>query len=85
MHVLTPLLALQPFNWHVAQLPWLICRSTELRLACSPDKAAHMVIREPAQCLYVITMYLPGLCHATQAASLNSPILVAQNGYHDEL
>ncbi|KAL3131191.1 hypothetical protein ABBQ38_000492 [Trebouxia sp. C0009 RCD-2024] len=60
-------------------------RSTELRLACSPDTAAHMVIREPAQCLYIITVYLPGLCHATQAAALNEPITTEGNENFEEL
>ncbi len=44
-----------------------------------------MVIREPAQCFYIITVYLPGLCYATQAALLNAPISVAQDEYHDDL
>ena len=63
----------------------MMCRSTELRLACSPDKVAHMVVREPAQCVYIITVYLPGLCRATQAAPLNSAISVTQDNYKDEL
>lgn len=64
---------------------WVMFRSTELRLACSPDKAAHTVVREPAQCLYIITVYLPGLCHATQAAALNAATSVYQNEDHVEL
>ena len=59
----------------------MTCRSTELRLACSPDEEAHMIVREPAQCMYIITVYLPGLCQATQGALLNSVIPVI----HDEL
>ena len=63
----------------------MTCRSTELRLACSPDKAPHMVVREPAQCLYIITVYLPGLCHNTLAAPLNAAVSRTQDGDHDEL
>lgn len=50
--------------------PWA-CRSTELRLACSPDQEAHMVIREPAQCLYIITLYIPGLCQVQSTKATN--------------
>ncbi|KAL0022201.1 hypothetical protein WJX77_005622 [Trebouxia sp. C0004] len=54
-------------------------RSTELRLACSPDKQSHMIIREPAQCVYIITLYLPALC---QAIALPRPAILTD---HNEL
>ena len=60
---------------------WLMCRNTELRLACSPDKDTHMVVREPAQCIYIVTVYIPELCQAAHPAILNSPIAAV----HDEL
>ena len=44
-----------------------------------------MVVREPAQCLYIITVYLPGLCHATQAAALNEPIALSPDDTSEEL
>lgn len=70
---------------HAIEMRVEMCRSTELRLACSPDKAAHMVVREPAQCLYIITLYLPGLCRTPQAAQLNAAISVMLQDQHDEL
>lgn len=47
------------------------CRSTELRLACSPDDQSHMIIREPAQCMYIIVLYLPSLCSVPAYQSPN--------------
>lgn len=70
---------------HETEINVEVCRSTELRLACSPDKVAHMVVREPAQCLYIITLYLPGLCRTPQAAPLNAAISVVLQDQHDEL
>jgi hypothetical protein len=37
-------------------------RSAEVRYMCSPDSEAHLVVSEPAQCRYMVEMYLPGLC-----------------------
>lgn len=39
-----------------------VSRSTSLRFACSPDARRHIVVTEPAQCAYVVEMYLPELC-----------------------
>ena len=44
-----------------------------------------MVVREPAQCLYIITVYLPALCHAPYAATLNEPIALLPNEKFEEL
>ena len=63
--------------WRLQVMADCICRSTELRLACSPDKQAHMIVREPAQCVYIITLYLPKLCQA--AGSTASVIHTERN------
>ncbi len=38
-----------------------------------------MIVREPAQCVYIITLYSPALC---QIAGSSRPVIQAE---HDEL
>lgn len=37
-------------------------RSTEVRIACSPDSNLHVLVREPDLCTYVYVVYSPTLC-----------------------
>eukprot|EP00879_Flechtneria_rotunda_P021485 GHRR01022642.1.p1 GENE.GHRR01022642.1~~GHRR01022642.1.p1 ORF type:complete len:613 (+),score=206.25 GHRR01022642.1:336-2174(+) len=37
-------------------------RQVELRVACSPDKKWHMLVREPEFCKYIMVLYHPLLC-----------------------
>ena len=40
----------------------VIWRQAEVMLMCSPDLEPHIWIKEPAQCRYVVEVYLPALC-----------------------
>jgi hypothetical protein len=35
----------------------------QVRLACPTDGQIHLVVREPATCRYVLTLYLPLVCN----------------------
>eukprot|EP00775_Hariotina_reticulata_P011589 gene11589-11733_t len=37
-------------------------RQVELRLACSPNKNWHMLVREPDFCRYIMVLYHPSMC-----------------------
>jgi hypothetical protein len=37
-------------------------RQVELRLACSPSKNWHMLVREPEFCRYIMVLYHPSMC-----------------------
>lgn len=37
-------------------------RQVELRAACSPDTALHLLVREPEFCRYIMVLYHPHLC-----------------------
>lgn len=37
-------------------------RQVELRAACSPDSATHLLVREPNFCRYTMVLYHPQLC-----------------------
>ena len=37
-------------------------RSATVKVACSPDDAAHLIVREPEQCYYEIVAYSPAAC-----------------------
>ncbi|KAF5829741.1 hypothetical protein DUNSADRAFT_15565 [Dunaliella salina] len=37
-------------------------RSTEVRIACSPDRRLHMLVREPDFCSYIFVLYSPAVC-----------------------
>ena len=36
--------------------------ASQVRLACSPDKEAYMIILEPDTCQYVCVLYHPSVC-----------------------
>eukprot|EP00983_Pelagomonas_calceolata_P047916 1140847-Pelagomonas_calceolata.AAC.2 len=37
-------------------------RSTEVRIACSPDRRLHILVREPDFCSYIFVLYSPAMC-----------------------
>lgn len=37
-------------------------RTTKMRFMCSPDDKAHIAVKEPMQCAYVVDVFLPQLC-----------------------
>jgi hypothetical protein len=53
-HRCTPFLFSQPSPSHTAP---------QVRLACPTDGQIHLVVREPATCRYVLTLYLPLVCN----------------------
>jgi hypothetical protein len=34
----------------------------QVRSACSPDAESYMLVREPAMCRYIVTLYHPAIC-----------------------
>ena len=39
-----------------------LCRTSQVRLACSPDEQSYLTIREPAPCSYVLVLLTPHMC-----------------------
>ena len=50
-----------------------MCRSALVRVACSPDSNAHLLVHEQEQCQYHLVVFSPLACHVealqTQAAA----------------
>ncbi|KAK9825757.1 hypothetical protein WJX74_004821 [Apatococcus lobatus] len=42
--------------------PRRILRSAQVKIACSPDDAPHLLVREPEQCHYDLVAYSPAAC-----------------------
>ena len=68
----TPSMARQAFPYMVqmytggdmcSQEGYKKARTTQVRLVCSPDQNAHMLVREPEFCSYIVVLYLPVLCN----------------------
>lgn len=51
-------------------------RSGVVRYMCSPDATMHLAVSEPAQCVYVVDVYLPALCRVPGMA-VHVPVEVA--------
>lgn len=54
----------------------MFLRSATVKVACSPDDAAHLIVREPEQCYYNIVAYSPAACSvsALSKKKLQKPV-----------